>query len=222
MGKETKRNVNTSTGKLNVYLEEYKALRSEIFHWVEFQQRLLNYSLIVTGIVGALLVRNSENPNEAFTSIGPWPLLLSALVFLFFSWSLSNDDIMIVCSAKYINRVLRPKIEEIVGGKAIEWEDFLLVERNKIKKRLLLPGLGQEYPLLLAATILTFVFVKFIYGKYFEETSKPLLIFFAVDVVCLFMAIIFRAWVSYNYYDISDRRKKQGGAKIAPLSLLKK
>ncbi|MEA1995661.1 MAG: hypothetical protein U9N18_05895 [Campylobacterota bacterium] len=135
--------------ELNIHLEEYKTLSSQILKRVDFQQRLLNYQLIVTGIIATvgikLLTLDYTIPINA--TLAQYFLLLSPMLFYFFSWSFSNHDTMIVSIARYINVDLRPRIKELVGGKDIlRFENFLQNERmHRAKIFGILPVFGEEY-----------------------------------------------------------------------------
>jgi hypothetical protein len=196
--------------ELSVYIEEYKSQRTEILQRIEIQQKILSYSLILTGIIigfGGSLINRDDGTSA---SIGPWGLLLSALVFTFFSLSSSSEDTMIVWSAKYINRVLRPRIEAILRAKALGWEDFLAEERERrpmLKTRLLfLPCLGQEYPLIAV------VFLLFTSWFFYDWKSCWLGLLFVIDIVFCLAAIYIRILVAWAYRGISDSRKPIRGS----------
>ncbi len=208
--------------KLDIHLEEYRSSSNEILRRVEYQQKLLNYQLLAAGVVVGAAIRFAELDSfSGANSIAVrYFLLLSPLVFLCFSWSFSNHDIMIQSVARYIYTVLKPKIEALVPGeKVLEWEEFLVRERRLKQKSflLLLPG-GEEYLLpLILPLILLIIYIYFLLPGN-SDTSEILnsnnrmfnvlwtlqYIVFAFDIVLFFITIILKAKVSFGYLRILE------------------
>jgi hypothetical protein len=202
--------------KLNVHLEEYKILSDQILKRVEFQQKLLNYQLVAAGIVASIGVRFlGLDASKITNSISVrYFLLLSPLVFLFFSWSFSNHDIMIVSLARYINKKLRIKIQRLLEGEEVlMFEDFLQQERRiKVEKFGILPVLGGEYllPLVVPGILLTIYIVFFFvhdFSKILETKNHilsymPQFVLFGVDVFFLIRTIYLKTNVGKNYLRI--------------------
>ena len=202
--------------KLNVHLEEYKTLSDQILKRVEFQQKLLNYQLVAAGIVATIGIRFIGLDANVITNSmsARYFLLLSPMIFLFFSWSFSNHDIMIVSLARYINKELRIKIQALLQGEEVlMFEDFLQQERRiRAENFGLLPVLGEEYLLpLVAPLILLIIYIAFFF---YQDLSKiletrghvllymPQFVLFVVDVVFLIRTIQLKIKVGKNYLRI--------------------
>jgi len=218
-GKNSNTNRDNLLGhKLNVHLEEYKILSDQILKRVEFQQKLLNYQLVAAGIVATIGVRFlGLDANLITDSMSVrYFLLLSPMVFLFFSWSFSNHDIMIVSLARYINKELRIKIQCLLQGEEVlMFEDFLQQERRiRAKKFGILPVLGEEYllPLVAPGILLTIYIVFFFFHDFLKilEVKKHILLYipqfvlFIVDIFFLIRTIHLKINVGKNYLRILD------------------
>ncbi len=134
---------------LDVHLEEYKQLSSEIKLRIDFQQKLTNYELLAVGIVVTLGVRISQLEPNQIVSSGPvrYFLLLSPLLFLVFSWMFSNIDLMILAAARYIQQYLTPEVRFLLkNNKLLRFEEYMEVNRKTLVQRYgLLPLVGQEF-----------------------------------------------------------------------------
>ena len=138
------------------------------------------------------------------------------MVFLFFSWSFSNHDILIVSLARYINKELRPKIEALLEGeKVFRFENFLQKERRLRAETFgLLPILGEEYLLpLVAPSILLSIYLAIFLPKDLSiilETKNHTLLYisqfalFIIDVFLLIRTINLKIKVGKNYLRILD------------------
>lgn len=207
---------NFCSQKLNVHLEEYKTLSTQILKRVEFQQKLLNYQLVAAGIVATIGVRFiGLDAGVIINSVSArYFLLLSPLVFLFFSWSFSNHDIMIVSLARYINKELRKKIQCLLQGEEVfSFEEFLQQERQiRGEKFGILPVLGEEYllPLVVPGILLT-IYIAFFF---FQDLSKMLetkdqillyisqVVLFIIDMFFFIRTIQLKINVGKNYLRI--------------------
>ncbi|OHB57079.1 MAG: hypothetical protein A2173_04090 [Planctomycetes bacterium RBG_13_44_8b] len=206
MANETNENNNSSIQELSVHMEEYKTLRDEILKRIEFQHNFLNYYLIALGIVasaGATIAVTFNDDN--ISKIMPWFLLGSPWVFFFFSWSFSNEDIMIVCSARYINQVLRPKITAILKGrKILEFEDFLYQERNIRRNFLIVPIFVGEYILLPPIVLIVIYSAYYLTSTCGNDWGKVL---FVVDIFAVLITIVLRIIAGINYNRILREQK---------------
>lgn len=145
--------------ELHIHLEEYKNLSGQISKRVDYQENLLNYQILLMGIIvtaGVSFLSFGCTLNSGVSVL--YFLLLAPIPFYVLSWSFSTHDINIVRLAKYINTELRPKIKKLIGSADIlRFEDFLSEERKQMKKRFgRLPELseGRLLPLLFPVIIL--------------------------------------------------------------------
>ena len=155
--------------ELHIHLEEYKNLSGQISKRVDYQQSLLNYQILLIGIIVTVAVNFLRLGYPLDSSIWvPYFLLLASLPFYFLSWSFSTHDINIVRLASYLNRKLRPRIKKLIGNRDILlFEDFLSEERKRMSKKfgiLLILGEGRLLPLVFSI-ILTILYVLFFLVK---------------------------------------------------------
>jgi hypothetical protein len=150
--------------ELSIHLEEYKNLSGQISKRVDYQQSLLNYQILLIGIIvtaGVSFLRLGYTLDSSISVF--YFLLLAPLPFYFLSWSFSTHDINIVRLARYLNRVLRPRIKNLIGNRDILlFEDFLSEERKRMRKKFgILPKLGEGrlLPLLFPPIILILLYV---------------------------------------------------------------
>ena len=197
--------------ELDVNLEEYRNLSDQISKRVDFQQRLLNYQILLVGIIitaGVSLL--SLDYTSSNTISVRYFLLLSPLPFYFLSWSFSNHDIMIVALARYINIDLRPRIKRLIGGKdVLRLEDFLQKERKQRSGEFgILPTLGEEYllPLVFPAILITLYFFTFLYDIDNKEIViyLPQFVLWIIDIVFLILTIKLREKAGRNYHRILE------------------
>jgi hypothetical protein len=202
--------------ELDVNLEEYRNLSDQILKRVDFQQKLLNYQILLVGIIitaGVSLL--SLDYTSSNTISVRYFLLLSPLPFYFLSWSFSNHDIMIVALARYVNIDLRPRIKRLIGGKdVLRIEDFLQKERKQRSEEFgILPTLGEEYllPLVFPAILITLYFFTFPYNDLLGIIDKkeivihlPQFVLLIIDVVFLILTIRLRKKAGRNYLRILE------------------
>lgn len=197
--------------ELDVNLEEYRNLSDQISKRVDFQQRLLNYQILLVGIIitaGVSLL--SLDYTSSNTISVHYFLLLSPLPFYFLSWSFSNHDIMIVALARYINIDLRPRIKRLIGDKdVLRLEDFLQEERKQRSEEFgILPTLGEEYllPLVFPAILITLYIFTFSYDIDKKEIViyLPQFVLLIIDVVFLILTIKLREKAGRNYHRILE------------------
>jgi hypothetical protein len=132
--------------ELSIHLEEYKNLSGQISKRVDYQQSLLNYQILLIGIIvtaGVSFLRSGYTLDSSISVL--YFLLLAPLPFYFLSWSFSTHDINIVRLARYLNRELRPRIKKLIGNRDVFlFEDFLSLERKQMRKKFgILPELGE-------------------------------------------------------------------------------
>ena len=140
--------------QIKLLVDEYKVLTQGIAQRVDLQQKLLNFHLIFLAVTGALL---GKKPSFLFTADALPFLLIMPLVLMFFVWSHTNHDTMIIAYAEYINQQLRPKIESLLQGeKVLQFEKFLKEYRKE--RYSFLTILGGEYILAILIAIIIMMF----------------------------------------------------------------
>jgi len=203
--------------KLKLYFEEYKILYEQIVRRVDMQQKLFNYQLIAAGIVVTIAIKylGVDAVEKSEYIFARYFLLLTPMIFIFFSWSYYNHDIMILSLAKYINKEVRIRIKNLLDGEdMLCCEDFLQKERRmKIKNYGIIPILGEEYllPLALPAILLIVYTAIFFYNDLKEllEWEKDAiyfvqLIIFYIDIMLITMTLDLKIKVGKGYLKILD------------------
>jgi hypothetical protein len=121
-------NIDLDTKKIliQIYLEEYKAAKNEIIKLIEFQDKSIHYTLILLGVILGIYAAY-----KSIAIILISPLLLDALGF----YVLHNLD-KIVFLVGYINKILRPKVEQLIGNKdsVFGWDDYFAKNGGVISK----------------------------------------------------------------------------------------
>lgn len=129
---------------LQFWLEEYKALSSDIQNRVALQHGLLNFQILVmtaslafyTGLKGA----NNQNPLDLV-------MLFLPVLFAYFHLRHSNHDINIIDKARYIHHVIRPEVSLLTKDKHVLGFETHLHNRRTTRASLFgtLSFLGNEH-----------------------------------------------------------------------------
>ena len=201
--------------ELGIHLEEYKNLSGQISKRVDYQQSLLNYQILLIGIIvtaGVSFLRSGYTLNSSISVL--YFLSLAPLPFYFLSWSFSTHDINIVRLARYLNRELRPRIKKLIGNRdVLLFEDFLSSERKLMRKnfgRLPELGEGRLLPLLFPPIILILLFLislimdlsLILYQKRID--IYRLLFLFMINIVFIIITIKFSIKVGKDYRRIKE------------------
>jgi len=201
--------------ELGIHLEEYKNLSGQISKRVDYQQSLLNYQILLIGIIVTAGVSFLNLGYALDSSISVlYFLLLAPLPFYSLSWSFSTHDINIVRLARYLNRELRPRIKKLIGNTDILlFEKFLYEERKRRLKKfgiLLILGEGRLLPLVFSI-ILTLLYVLFFLVKDLSLITNQkridsylLLFLLVINIVFIIMTIIFSRKVEKDYRRIIE------------------
>ncbi|MCF8042783.1 MAG: hypothetical protein K9L20_11820 [Desulfarculaceae bacterium] len=198
---------------IEVLLEEYRTLSAEILKRVEFQQRLMNYELITAGAILSILIQialSSELSGKVLSAV-KYFMVLAPYIFLFFSWSFSRHDLMIIELAKYKELVIKPAIRRLVGSaEVLAYEEYLSIFRQERHKKygvLVKIEQGSVLPLLVGIVLIVVYFIAFISneiasvrGGDFNSVIRMLLCF---GSICLLART---AWLGFviprNYIEI--------------------
>lgn len=168
--KEKMKNNYSSNNQIQVHLEEYKALRSEINSRLAHQDHLLNWSLIFfTGISG-LMFSYPASLNTLVQMRLQWILLFVPLIFISVGFDYQSQYFMMANLARYLNLNLRPRICSLLAlpaEAALMWEDYLSESRSKsglIEKI----AWNARYILIVAMALIWWLFFIFITLIYFK------------------------------------------------------
>jgi hypothetical protein len=195
--------------EFDLIVDEYKLTCNQITKRVSFQQSILNYQIVLIGIIlaaGAEILKDGHFPEHV--QLLRFFLLLSPLPFYFLSWSFSNHDIMIVALARYVNLHLRTRLKKLIGDRdVLQFEDFLNKERSvRFKHFGLLPTIGEEFffPLIMPI-VLNLIYLIILAHLRFEQQvsgASPVVLEISLlflNVVFLFVTIHLR-WKVSKYY----------------------
>ncbi|MCJ7496855.1 MAG: hypothetical protein MUO78_01790 [candidate division Zixibacteria bacterium] len=201
--------------ELSIHLEEYKNLSGQISKRVDYQQSLLNYQILLIGIIvtaGVSFLRSGYTLDSSISVL--YFLLLAPLPFYFLSWSFSTHDINIVRLARYLNRELRPRIKKLIGNTDILlFEEFICEERKRrLKKFGILPKLGEGrwWLLLFPPIILILLYVLiFIMNLSLIMNQKGIDIYLlqfllVINIVFIIITIKFSIKVGNDYRRIRE------------------
>jgi hypothetical protein len=201
--------------ELGIHLEEYKNLSGQISKRVDYQQSLLNYQILLIGIIvtaGVSFLRLGYPLDSSISVL--YFLLLAPLPFYSLSWSFSTHDLNIVRLARYLNRELRPKIKKLIGNRDILlFEEFLGEERKRMRKKFgILPELGEGrlLPPLFPPIILIIVFLIYLVvdlslimnQKGIHSYLLPFL--FVINIVLIIITMKFSRKVGKDYRRITE------------------
>lgn len=110
--------------RIDVYLEEYKALREEMLLRLKGRNAIVNYILLLVSalIVAIWQVSGRIEPQKVSIIF----LLILPVVFFFLALIYCWHDMMIASLGGYIKEVLRPRLIEVCQHENIlEWESYL-------------------------------------------------------------------------------------------------
>ncbi|MFA5353644.1 MAG: hypothetical protein WC291_05400 [Thermodesulfovibrionales bacterium] len=133
---------------LKFWLEEYKALSSDIQNRVTLQHGLFNMNiLLAVGLLGfiANLIKTDVN------LVASYPIRLLAeglpLIMSFFVWRHLNHDVNIIDKATYIHTVIRPHVAALSGDtELLGFERFLeKCRRDRLTRFGVVITLGGEH-----------------------------------------------------------------------------
>lgn len=176
---------------MQVHLEEYKALKSEISSRLVHQDRLLNWS--VTFFIGlCVLIVGFPDGIDTLVKIRlQWVLLFIPLIFISVGFDYQSQYFMMANLAQYLNLNLRPKISSVLKipvESILMWEDYLIELRNE-------SGLVEKitwnvrYILIIAMALIWWLFFIFITLVQFKVcwtiVEWTLVIFNALSIIAL-------------------------------------
>jgi hypothetical protein len=201
---------------VKVWLEEYKALNSDVQSRVVLQHGLMNYLLLVlSAVVLVLTSMLKEGLIDGHFNTLRYFLLVLPILFSFFVWRHANHDINIINKAAYLNNVVRPNLIAITGDSNIlGFEQFLDSARRQRSKSVgALVWVGNEHNFhlflsLIAVVIAVWAFFagpgEFVWfstpSEFMSFAVLDLLLF--IDLALLPMTIILKLRVATAYASI--------------------
>lgn len=194
--------------KLKIFGDEYKTLVKGISQRVDFQQKLLNFHLIFLAITATLI---GKNPSFIF-SVDALPfLLIIPIILMFFVWSHTNHDAMIIAYAEFINGELKPKIEKLLQGeKVFEFEQFL--KKYRRNRYSILTILGGEYNLAILIAVISLIWSIILLYKNYPislsyikniNVSYTVITAIIIEIILLSWTILLRVKTGFSYININ-------------------
>ena len=190
-----------------VLLEEFRWHFNECLKYIDSLNQFANLQLIALGAFGAGLTTLFSQGAAAYPLV-LFVLLVAPLPICFLSWSFEHCHFMIASNAGYIERILRPKLNGILGRKDLfEWEDFLrddaLAFKTQELRRFHADTISYANPtrLAVALTIICIVGATYVANE-IQALSIPTLALGSalalIDLCCLVVTVLnHRIVVSY-------------------------
>ncbi len=195
----------SSSGQLQIHLEEYKALRSEIETRLSFQYNLLNWALVFFAAMTGIALGYPDALNSLTQMRLQWILLFIPLVFLFIAFAYQEQYRMIAILGRYLNLNLRLKACSLLGitaEAAFAWEDYISEARRKTSWLEGITGKAR-YILLIAMAVIwwgAFILITRVYLKVdWESADWTLLI---IDALLIGVAIYLHVPTSAKFKQI--------------------
>ena len=191
----------SSSGQLQIHLEEYKALRSEIETRLSYQHNLLNWALVFFAAMSGIALGYPAGLNILTQMRLQWILLFIPLIFLFIAFAYQEQYRMIADLGRYLNLNLRTKVCSLLSIKAevaFAWEDYLSESRNE-RSLLAVLACNARYILLIVMAIIwwvIFILVTRVYLKVSWGNADWTLV--VIDALLIGVVI-------YLYFPISAR-----------------
>jgi hypothetical protein len=170
-----------------VHMEEYKSLTSEMLKRIEFQERILSYTVLILGAFMTILSTDwAKNNYNLLLLLAPMAFYALGLVYAF------NDN-SIINIARYINKFLRSHLKNLLNDDHIlGYEDYQYSQRVKSSHKTLgvISSLLQgSFPILVPVTVLSY-FLYLNKGLYCVSRSE--LVTFIFDVFFGIITILIR------------------------------
>lgn len=146
--------------KIEIRKEEYKTLREEILRRLDYQYRLIHFSILLFSSFLALVALVSEIRFIELSISGYFIfLLIVPIPFYLIILSYQEQNYFISSIGYYINNELEPKISMFTNQKLLGWEDFIASRRKFLHdfltgSKFLFLNLFALTPLILAAYII--------------------------------------------------------------------
>lgn len=217
--------------RMSVMLEEFKELAAEVRTRIELQHRNMNVFIVLATAVTGYLVKfaSDHGLDETAESLVYSDLLVLAALVIpvanVFIWRQLDHDVNIIDKTAYVNEVLRPDMNDTVGGEILGFETFLH-ERRRTRMFRLGPflALGKEdVPIFLVTGIYLLVdwYLRFKVpdhaGPAHELFDILLYVGSGLTIVSLWMAIVVgREYATLGKIGLVERESKPAPA-AAPM-----
>lgn len=128
---------------LDSLLADYRCRTDEIQKWIDRNQQLINFQLIFVIAVSTALWKLIDEHDIARLY---WLLAIAPLIFLGLAWLSINPALLIVANGRYVNEVLREKINTLLQDEAMpNWEKFHWSVRRDSKLFYSIGNFGQGF-----------------------------------------------------------------------------
>lgn len=178
------------TGKLQILIAEYEALRREIELLIEHQKEIMHFSILgfaaMIGLLGVLgNNKNFQNLSYVYL-LFPWFFLLLTLLY-------ADKTVRILRAADYIHNYLRKNTVELSGmNEKYFWQWELYKSRSKFKKELALALDRSRWLIFIFPIFLSFALIFILCDNMDETTALFQLINFYGVMISIFVITL---WV---------------------------
>lgn len=199
---QTENQILTREMAFQAHVEHYKAIREEIVLLNTIQNQLVNYSIAI--IAGSISLFTFGSPSIAEQQ--PFVLLIVSLLMSAISLAFMEAEMRIHDRGRYLEEVLRKKIQKIIGNeRKYEYKVFKWESADVEGFRLLFRGLAASGKFLIAyVPSVVYIFV-FYFSSNFDMQNPDLgvkILFFGAAIgslllpVCVVLNVIF----IFDYY----------------------
>jgi hypothetical protein len=98
-----------------ILLAEFTALRQEISALLTLQGQILNFGVVVFGLIAGLMAREES---RRYVSLFPIPFVVLGLLYV-------DVGARIMRAARYIHRNIRPGLIALANEQILEWEAYI-------------------------------------------------------------------------------------------------
>jgi hypothetical protein len=174
---------------LEIDLQEYQALRTQIAALMAFEVQTVNFSIILIGIVASAFTQSGV---ISFTHRHPLTLLLISQPFNALGVMNIYEKYRIFCTAVYIDTFLRPRLCAQSGvSAALGWEGFLSAVYS----------ISKTLRILSYARVMIFMAPSLAMTALYFALQPPL--YSVVDVACIMLAVFSFGAYAFLYRTIT-------------------
>lgn len=184
---------------ISIQLAEYEALRGELLQRLSFQQEMINFTLVLAGILIPLLFMEGKKNMKYISPM----LLMGAFISCMLALISLKQHLIIANISEYISTKINLYGKGMFGG----WENYYF--QNKLFDKTIpthlkfLMGLFEVFfPLIVSVVYLVFTWVL----NFSKNVKKPLLILCSIAIISCIIYTGLWGWKIRNY--IIDGRNK--------------
>jgi hypothetical protein len=117
---------------IKIHLEEYRSLMNEMLKRIEFQEKVLSYTILILGAFVTVLSSDWAKNNLNVL------LLFSPMIFYSLGLVYAFNDYAIVNIARYVNKTLRPQLAKLLNNTSfLGFENYQYLQRKEFSKKFL-------------------------------------------------------------------------------------